>query len=109
MICAWKSIARGRARFDDVIRWSHAGRASPPMWQPRHAENASRLKAKRLRSNAKRNRSSSITRYVAIVSCAHARGQKKRAPRIGAAARLGKDHRADRPATGMTVGEPAET
>src|SRR5215471_10459211 len=35
MTWAWKSIARGRARLDDVISWSHAGRPSPATWQPR--------------------------------------------------------------------------
>jgi hypothetical protein len=36
------------------------------------------------------------------------RGQKKRAPRIGGGGTR-EDHRADRPAAGMTVGETAET
>src|SRR5262245_18546286 len=82
MIWAWKSIARGRARLDDVIP-DPMQDASLATWQPRRAENASRLKPRRLRSKAKRSRLSSITRYVAIVSCARACGQKKRAPRIG--------------------------
>src|SRR5262249_10672409 len=82
MIWAWKSIARGRARLDDVIP-DPMQDASLATWQPRRAENASRLKPKRLRPKAKRSRLSSTTRYVAIVSCARARGQKKRAPRIG--------------------------
>src|SRR5262249_962046 len=82
MIWAWKSIARGRARLDDVIP-DPMQDASLATWQPRRAENASRLKPKRLRPKAKRSRLSSTTRYVAIVSWARPRGQKKRAPRIG--------------------------
>src|SRR5262249_18358324 len=107
MTWAWKSIARGRARLDDVISWSHAGRASPATWQPRRR--GGRVKTpppSAFRSKADGNRLSPITRYLRIVSCARTRGQKKRAPRIGRRRRL-KDHRAGRPAAGITVGQTA--
>src|SRR6266496_2018464 len=109
MTWAWKSMARGRARLDDGIPWSHAGRASPATWQRRHrGERVKTPTASAFRSKADGNRLSPITRYIRIVSCARTRGQKKRAPRIGRRRRL-KDHRSDRPAAGLTVGKMAET
>src|SRR5262249_30902604 len=109
MMWAWKSIARGRARLDDVIPCPMQDARLPRRGCHVAAENASRHQPQALSSRKQtENRLSSITRYVRIVSCARTRGQKKRAPRIGRRRRL-KDHRAGRPAAGITVGQMAET